>query len=373
MVGILIGGVVLDAAGNIYGTTWGGGEYSEGTVYELVARVGTGSYKEKLLWSFNGPDGATPVDSLILDSAGNLYGTTQYGFEGTVFEITGVVNPTATTLTSSPNPSTYGEAVTFVAVVTDNTATPPDGETVTFKKGTTVLGTGTLSGGSATFTTSTLKVGTTSVTAVYAGYSNFGPSTSKAVSQVVVKYPTTTALTSNLNPSTYGQPVTLTVTVTSAGPTPTGTVTFKNGSTSMGSATLVAGVAKVTKSTLPAGTLAITVTYNGDTANNKSTSPTLSQVVSQATTTTTVTSTPNPSVVGQNVTFKATVKSPTVVPVGTVTFTAGTTTLGTVSLAGGKASLTTSALPAGKTTVTATYNGTSNITGSSGSVVQTVN
>jgi hypothetical protein len=167
--------------------------------------------------------------------------------------------------------------------------------------------------------------------------------------------------------------VTLTATVTSAGPTPTGTVTFKNGSTSLGSATLVAGVAKVTKSTLPAGTLAITVTYNGDTANNKSTSPTLSQIVSQATTTTTVTSTPNPSVVGQNVTFQATVKSPTVVPVGTVTFTAGTTTLGQVSLAGGKASLTTAALPAGTTTVKATYNGTSNIIGSSGSVVQTVN
>jgi hypothetical protein len=91
-----------------------------------------------------------------------------------------------------------------------------------------------------------------------------------------------------------------------------------------------------------------------------------------AATTTTVTSSPNPSVAGQNVKFTATVKSPTVVPVGTVTFTTGTTTLGTVSLAGGKASLTTSALPAGTTTVTAAYNGTSNISGSLGSVVQTV-
>jgi hypothetical protein len=99
----------------------------------------------------------------------------------------------------------------------------------------------------------------------------------------------------------------------------------------------------------------------------------LSQVVSQAITTTTVTSSPNPSVVGQNVKFKATVESQTVRPVGTVTFTAGTTTLGSVNLAGGEAGLITSALPVGTTTVTATYNGTSNISGSSGSVAQTVN
>jgi uncharacterized repeat protein (TIGR03803 family) len=72
-----LAGVVFDAAGNIYGTTAGGGEYGHGTVYELVA--GTGSYTEKVLWSFNGPDGSGPLDSLILDSAGNLYGTTIVG------------------------------------------------------------------------------------------------------------------------------------------------------------------------------------------------------------------------------------------------------------------------------------------------------
>jgi hypothetical protein len=93
---------------------------------------------------------------------------------------------------------------------------------------------------------------------------------------------------------------------------------------------------------------------------------------SDVATTTTVTASPSPSVAGQNVKFKAMVNSPTVVPIGTVTFTARTKTLGTGSLAGGKASLITSALPAGTTTVTATYNGTSNITGSSGAVVQTV-
>jgi hypothetical protein len=90
-------------------------------------------------------------------------------------------------LSSSPNPSIYGEMVNFTAVVTSSLGAPPDGEVVTFMKGKTVLGTGTLSGGSASFTTSTLKVGTMSVKAVYGGDSNFAGSTSKAVKQVVEK------------------------------------------------------------------------------------------------------------------------------------------------------------------------------------------
>jgi hypothetical protein len=92
---------------------------------------------------------------------------------------------TTTTLSSAPNPSTYGETVTFTAVVTSSVDTPPDGETVSFMKGAKVLGTGSLSGGAATFTTTTLKVGTTTVTAVYGGDSNFAGSKSKPVKQVV--------------------------------------------------------------------------------------------------------------------------------------------------------------------------------------------
>jgi hypothetical protein len=92
---------------------------------------------------------------------------------------------TTTTLSSSRNPSIYGQAVTFTAVVTSVVGAPPDGGTVTFKKGTTVLGTGTLSGGSASFTTSALPAGTNYIKAVYSGGSNFGGSTSKAVRQVV--------------------------------------------------------------------------------------------------------------------------------------------------------------------------------------------
>jgi Bacterial Ig-like domain (group 3)/Beta-propeller repeat len=94
---------------------------------------------------------------------------------------------TTTTLTSSTNPSTYEQPVTFTAVVTSVVGAPSNGETVSFMKGKTVLGTGTLTGGSASFTTSSLPVGSTSVTAVYGGDSNFAGSTSKAVKQVVDK------------------------------------------------------------------------------------------------------------------------------------------------------------------------------------------
>jgi len=85
-------GVVLDAAGNLYGTTTVGTKKSGGTVYELVAPVGKHkNYKEKVLWSFDGTDGTAP-SGLILDGVGNLYGTTYGGgsdvYYGVVFEVT---------------------------------------------------------------------------------------------------------------------------------------------------------------------------------------------------------------------------------------------------------------------------------------------
>jgi hypothetical protein len=92
---------------------------------------------------------------------------------------------TKTTLTSSPNPSAQGQAVTFTAVVTSNAGAPPDGETVSFVEGKTVLGTRMLSGGSASFATSTLKVGTNRNQAVYGGDSNLAGSKSNTVAQVV--------------------------------------------------------------------------------------------------------------------------------------------------------------------------------------------
>jgi len=187
-------------------------------------------------------------------------------------------------------------------------------------------------------------------------------------------FATSTVLTSSLNPSIYGQAVTLSATVTSKGSVaPTGTVTFKNGTSSIGTVSLNGNTAALTKRYLPAGTLSLTATYNGDTQSGKSTSSPVKQVISQATSTTAIKSSPNPSLLGQSVTLTATVLSPTASGVsGAVTFTAGSTILGTVSLSSRKASFTASTLPQGNLTITATYNGTSNIVGSSASLIQSV-
>jgi uncharacterized repeat protein (TIGR03803 family) len=85
-------GLVMDASGNLYGTTSAGGASGNGAVFELVApKTKTGAWTEKLLYSFGtGTDGAAPVGRVIFDSAGNLYGTTSAGGAsgyGTVFQL----------------------------------------------------------------------------------------------------------------------------------------------------------------------------------------------------------------------------------------------------------------------------------------------
>jgi uncharacterized repeat protein (TIGR03803 family) len=77
-------GLITDGAGNLYGTTSSGGTHGYGTVFELSPATG-GSWSEKLLHSFNvgGTDGFTPAASLVMDGSGNIYGTTQLGGTGT--------------------------------------------------------------------------------------------------------------------------------------------------------------------------------------------------------------------------------------------------------------------------------------------------
>lgn len=282
-----VAGIVFDAAGNIYGTTALGGSKTnkgQGTVFEL-ATLGNSNYQHTVLWTFNGADGANPYGSLILDKSGqHLYGTTNSGGlsnAGVVFKVNGVRTATTTWLTSSSNPSTYAQPVTFTAVVASGLHPPPNGETVTFKQGATVLGTVALSGGSAGFTTSTLPVGSYYIKAVYDGDSKFVGSTSNTVMQVVKKAATTASLTSSPNPSAYGQTVTFIAVVTSGSHAPPDgeTITFKEGITVLGTGVLSGGSASFTTSTLLVGTHAIRAGYAGDVHFLTSTSNTLKQVV----------------------------------------------------------------------------------------------
>ena len=295
---------------------------------------------------------------------------------------------TTTSLSSSVNPASYGEAVTFTATVSANApgSGTPTG-TVIFLDGGTVLGTATLNGSSvASYTTSafTLSVGSHSITAVYGADSNYSGSTSNALSEVVNQDATTTSLSSSVNPASYGQPVTFTATVSASAPgsgTPTGTVTFIDGSTVLGTGTLNgSGVASYTTTAfdLTVGSHSIIAVYAGDTSYTGSTSGALSEAVNQDITTSVVISDANPASYGQAVSFTATISAGSPgsgTPSGLVTFVDGSTTLGSGALNGsGVATYTTAAfdLAVGSHTITAVYSGNGNYASSTSSALSEV-
>ena len=341
----------------------------------------------------NGNATSKPISTLKL---GNHTVTASYSGDpnftaSTATALTQTVNPysSATSVASTPNPSVFGQSVSFTATVSavaPGSGTPTG--TVTFMDGTTKLGSATLSGGKATLMATKLAVGQHAITAVFNGNATFAMSTSPPLNpnQTVNQDGTSTVVTASANPSVFGQSVTFTATVTAAAPgsgTPTGSVTFMDGTTTLGSATLSGGKAKLTTKILSVGSHAITASYGGDTNFSTSTSPPLNpnQTVNPDGTSTVVTASANPSVFGQSVTFTATVTAtapgsgtPTG-PTGTVTFMDGSTTLGSATLSGGKAKLTTKILSVGSHAITASYGGDTNFSTSttSPSLNQTVN
>ena len=333
---------------------------------------------------FTGPGTCSVTESYTPTTVGPSTGTTSV-FEcpvtsGACLPInfteqgSGILNTTTTAVTSSLNPSTVGQAVTFTATVTGLAGSPPLTGSVTFTDGATTLGTVTLSaGGQATLTTSALAFGPHTITASYSGDASHAAS-SATLTQTVKRLKSTTSVKSSDSSSNVGQAVTFTATVKpGSGSAPlTGSVTFTDGSTTLGTVALTGGKATLTTSALVAGTHTITATYSGDGTYEPS-SDSLTQTVKRLHSSTSLRSTPNPSTVGQAVTFTATVTgfgSPA--PTGSVTFTDGSTTLGTVALSGGHASLTVSTLSAGHHEITATYSGDATYSPSSDDLEQRV-
>ena len=281
---------------------------------------------------------------------------------------------TSTTVSGTPNPSTTGQAVTFTATVTSGSGTPTG--SVDFSEGTTDFGTVALNGsGQATVQVSSLAAGSHTIIATFIGNSSFATS-SNTTSQVVnAATPAQTATTLLITPapSTVGQAVTLTANVNSTSGIPTGSVDFSEGATDFGTATLNgSGQATIQVSTLTAGTHFIKATFIGN-ANFATSSDTFPQDVN-ATSLTTVTGAPNPSTVGQTVTFTATVTSASGTPTGSVDFSEGTTDFGTVTLNGsGQATVQVSSLPLGSHTITATFLANASFATSSNTTTQLVN
>ena len=298
-----------------------------------------------------------------------------------------VTGQTVATLGSNLNPSAIGQSMTLtvmVQAVAPAMGTPTG--SVTILDGATILVSGVAlnSSGQASFSISSLALGTHSVTANYSGDANFASSTSTPISQIVVNGQTVATLGSSLYSSAFGQGVTLTVTVQAVAPaagTPTGTVTIFDGATILarGVALSGGGQASFNTSSLAPTTHSLTASYSGDANFASSTSVPISQVVVKGQSVATLESSMNSSAFGQGVTLTVTVQavSPAAgTPTGTVTILDGTTILasGVALDANGRASFTTSSLAMGANSLTATYSGDANFaSSSSGGVNDMVN
>jgi hypothetical protein len=339
------------------------------------------SYIQQVTFTTYGLPVGTDAITAVYSGDQNFAGRTSAVYDETVGRTTTVVS-------SATNPSVYGQKVTFtatVAAIVSGSGIPRG--IVTFFDGTRKLGTARVNSttGQATYTTTALALttGSNSITASYSGNGQFAPSTSSVFTQTVNPDNSATTVASSVNPSVYGQKVTLTAVVTAQAPgsgTATGTVTFYDGSTKLGTSALnSSGSASLTTTAfaLALGSNSITAKYSGDENFKASASTALNVTVKQDTTTAKVASSAAPAVVGQSVTFtaKVTANSPgSGVPSGTVLFYDGKTRIGSGTLnSSGEATLTTSSLALGSHPITVSYSGDTNYQASTSAVfVETI-
>jgi sugar lactone lactonase YvrE len=285
------------------------------------------------------------------------------------------VNPTTLTVTSSVNPSQVGQSVTFIATV--SSANSAVTGTMLFLDGPTQICSVTItSSNAAACTTSTLTLGSHTITASYSGDSQDESASSQPLIQVVKQSPGL-SLSVQPNPAVVNSNVTLTFTATSTAGTPTGSVTFYEGAVALFSANLSGGVAGYSTSQLAVGTHVIYAQYSGDSTNSAGTSNSVAEVITQATTATSLASSNATASVGSAVTFTATVTygsgSAGTALTGTVQFRDGSTTIGTSPLVNGIATFTTTTLVPGTHNIVAVYSGDTNDSGSSSAtLVETI-
>jgi hypothetical protein len=227
-----------------------------------------------------------PADSVSVSFTvtGNHILTAVYSGDSTTETITSppltqvVLYATTATLTSSVNPVLVNANTTLTATVHASTGTPTG--TVTFKSNGITIGTGTLSGGVATLTTSFPLPGTYTLIATYGGDGNNQTATTNTVLETVLNV-VTVGLTSSVNPVFLDNPTVLTATLTTlaAGATPTGTINFFDGATPIGSAAIVNGMASINATFVYAGTHNITAVFAGDATDAPASSPAFAQTV----------------------------------------------------------------------------------------------
>jgi ELWxxDGT repeat protein len=213
------------------------------------------------------PDGVDSQPRPLVNVQGSLVFEADDGIHGAEPWILPVSTATTMGLASSALPSVYGQAVTLTAIVHTAPGSGPATGAITFRDGTTLLGTGMLNAtGRATLSTAQLGAGNHAITALYGGDSTFAGSVS-VFGQTVYKDATSAVVQASVNPSVFGQTVTFTAKVHASlpgGGLPTGTVTFMDGSTKLGTGTVNGGQATVSTAILSVGNHIITAFYSGD-------------------------------------------------------------------------------------------------------------
>jgi hypothetical protein len=201
------------------------------------------------------------------------------------FSVTTTSSTTA--IAASATNEVYGNSLTLTATVSSSAGSTPTG-TVTFNDGATTVGTGTLNtSGVATYSITLPVAGTHNYTAVYSGDTNFNASTSSAQAVIITKASASPSMTLSPATSLYGGVVTLTgtVTATSGGAMPTGTITFSDTSVTpnaiIGQGTVSSsGTVVLTTIELAIGSHALTATYSGDSSSSYASATTAAQTVS---------------------------------------------------------------------------------------------
>jgi 6-phosphogluconolactonase (cycloisomerase 2 family) len=299
-------------------------------------------------------DNSTPAGSYILTIAGTSVST---GLSKSTTVTWIVQEATTTVLSASALFQPVGQPVTLTATVSAPSGGTPIGF-IYFRDSGVLLARVPLSGGVATFTTSTLVGGDHSLDAHYGGNVKFATSTSPVLSLFFFGKPTDTALAFNPHVPTFGEPLTITATVSGAGPIPTGTVIFKDRTRTLGTGVLDgAGTAQITTSAteLEGGSQHVmTAIYSADLvyeSNIKS----VPLTVNPAASTTVLSSSLNPAPAGTEVTLTATVSGPGT-PLGFIYFRDSGALLARVPLTGGVATFR-ARLPDGTHSLDAHYGG----------------
>jgi hypothetical protein len=309
------------------------------------------------------------------------------GIAGVLINIS--MTATATSLTSSQNPSNVGQAVTFTATVTAqpgfDKGTPTG--TVSFFDGTTKIGNSNLNSGVATLTTSTLAAGTHSLTASYSGDTDFAPSTSAGMQQVVHGAIASLSPSSlNFGNQTVGIPSSpQVVTLQNAGNI---NLTITSIQITGANSSDFAQTNKCPSSLSPSNSCQISVTLKpastgtrnaavsvADNAPGSPQSVSLTGVGVQAATTTTLTISPGTVAFGSSVTLTAKVNSAVGTPADAeiVTFKDATGTLGTGALSKGTATFTSKTIAGGTYAVMASYSGDASFLPSASTPPQALN